>query len=375
MRITGREAAQSSYSEEEMFAVIMAGGSGTRFWPVSRKHKPKQFLDITGKGPMVIETCERLIDVARDEEIILVLGQEHLDHAKVLFEGRGVHLLAEPVGRNTAPCIALGAIYARHLGWEGSVAFLPADHFVGDLSSFVKALRAAAELANSGGIVTLGIIPNRPETGYGYIRRDQAHVDLGDLKAYKVSEFIEKPGLDKARRYMISGEYYWNAGIFVATPQTILKETKAHLPDLYGGLMRLRKALGTERFDTEFKEVYGNLSAISFDYGIMEKTKEEVYVLPCACGWSDVGSWASLYELKAGDRDGDQNLADGETILIDCEQSFVSSRGRRLVACLGLRNCLVVDTPEALLVADLDRSQDIKEIVGQLKRSRKENFL
>ncbi|MDY6973209.1 MAG: mannose-1-phosphate guanylyltransferase [Thermodesulfobacteriota bacterium] len=358
-----------------MFAVIMAGGSGTRFWPVSRKYKPKQFLDITGRGPMVVETCARLIGIARDEEILVVLGQEHLDHAKVLFNGRGVHLLAEPVGRNTAPCIALGAVYARHSGWEGSVAFLPADHFVGKLSAFVKALRAAEEQANAGGIVTLGIIPNRPETGYGYIRRDQDYVELDDLKAYKVAEFVEKPGLDDARRFMNSGEYFWNAGIFVATPATILEETATHLPDVYRGLMRLQKALGTDRFDTEFREVYGHLSAISFDYGIMEKTQEAIYVIPCECGWSDVGSWASLYELKAMDCDGDQNLAEGEAILIDCAQSLISSRGSRLVTCLGLKNCLVVDTNDALLVANMDRSQDVKRIVAQLKESGKEDLL
>ncbi len=358
-----------------MFAVIMCGGSGTRFWPVSRKSRPKQFLDITGRGPMVLDTCNRLKPLAGDEEMLFVLGQEHLKDAENIFRDRGVHILAEPVGRNTAPCIGLGAIYARHLGYEGSVAFLPADHFIGDTSSFVKAIEAAGELAGSGGIVTLGIVPTRPETGYGYIRRDKGHHDVKGITTYEVSGFVEKPDLDKALSYLESGEYYWNAGIFVATAETILNELKAHLPGLFRGLLRLEKAFGTKGFEPEFKSVYEEIEGVSFDYGIMEKTKEKVYVLPCECGWSDVGSWASLYDLKSSDHDGNKNRAEGETLLIDCERSFISGRGGRLVACLGIKNCLLVDTPDALLVADLDRSQDIREIVNQLKKTGNEDLL
>jgi len=353
----------------------MAGGSGTRFWPASRKRHPKQFLNITGRGPMVVETCDRLKPIAGDDEIIFVLGQEHLGITRGLFGDRGVHILGEPVGRNTAPAIGLGALYARHLGCEDAVAFLPADHFIGNPSAFLEALRAAGELANSGGIVTLGIVPNRPETGYGYIRRDQIHVDSCGLKAYRVSEFVEKPGLEKAHAYLASGDYFWNGGIFVATPQVILQETKELLPELYESLMRLDSVLGTPEFDIALRDVYDTIPGISFDYGIMEKTHTEVYVLPCECGWSDVGSWASLYELKTPDQDADQNLVDGDSLLIDCKQSFISGNSGRLVACVGLNNCLVVDTPEALLVADLDRSQDIGRIVDYLKRTGKDELL
>lgn len=358
-----------------MFVAVMAGGSGTRFWPMSRRKKPKQFLSITGQDPIVVETCNRLTPLACDEEIILVLGQEHINEATTLFKDRKVHLIAEPVGRNTAPCIGLGAIYAQHLGCQGAVAFLPADHFIGDSDSFINALRAACELADSGGIVTIGIVPSRPETGYGYIQRDDSQVEAGGLKAYGVLEFVEKPSLEKARDYLAGGKHYWNGGIFVATPETILKEIREHLPDIYSGMIELSKALGTQRFEAELKAVYEKIEGISFDYGIMEKTREKVYIIPCECGWSDVGSWASLYELRAADRDNDQNLIDGQALVIDCEESFVSSNGGRLIACLGLKNCLVVDTPEALLVADLNRSQDIRSIVSQLKKIGKENLL
>jgi mannose-1-phosphate guanylyltransferase len=368
MRITGPE-------EGAMFTVIMCGGSGTRFWPASRRQRPKQFLDITGKGPMVVETSNRLDSLARDEEIILVLGEKHLQEAKGLFEGRGVHMLAEPVGRNTAPCIGLGAVYASHLGCKGSMAFLPADHFIGNPSRFLDDLRAAGEIAENGGIATIGIVPNRPETGYGYIRRDLNEIDIHGTPAYKVLQFVEKPDLEKARDYLTSGEYYWNGGIFVAKPETILKETKKQLPGLYEGLQRLAKSLENGVFEEELKDVYEALDDVSFDYGIMENTSSEVYVIPSECGWSDVGSWESLYELRTSEQDKDQNLADGETILIDCEKTFAAGSAGRLVACVGLKNTLIVDTPDALLVADLNRSQDIRKIVDRLKETEKDKLL
>jgi mannose-1-phosphate guanylyltransferase len=358
-----------------MFAVIMAGGSGTRFWPVSRAKRPKQFLDITGKGPMVVETCQRLRPVTREEDLIIIVGQEHLMLVKSLFEGSQAHVLAEPVGRNTAPCIGLGAIYAEYLGCTGVVAFLPADHFIGDPKAFLKALLAAGKLAESGGIVTLGIPPTKPETGYGYIRRGEDDRDILGISAYRVLEFVEKPDFEQAHKYLSSGEYYWNGGIFVATPKTIVDAMKEHLPDLHRGLLKLRDALQYGDFEEEFREVYEDLRGISFDYGVMEKIREKVYVVPCECGWSDVGSWSSLHDLRKTDHDTAKNLCEGETVLIDCERSMVLGNSGRLVACLGLRNSLVVDTPETLLVADLDRSQDVKKIVDQLKKSGKEELL
>jgi mannose-1-phosphate guanylyltransferase len=358
-----------------MVVVIMAGGSGTRFWPASRKDSPKQFLNITGKEPMVVETCNRLRPLASEREMILVLGREHLEKARDLFENQNVHLVAEPVGQNTAPCIGLGAIYSRHLGCSGPVAFLPADHYIGKPSALVQSLAQAGELAQSGGIVTLGIIPTRPETGYGYIRKSEDPPDFGQPAAYKVSAFVEKPDLKQAQAYLASGDYFWNAGIFVATPDTIMQEIRNQLPDLYAGLKRLEAVLGTDAFEAEIEDVYPALESISFDYGIMEKATCPVFVLPSDCGWSDVGSWASLYQLKEDGRDPHLNLTEGEPLLIDCEQSFVSSRSGRLVACLGLENCLVVDTPDAVLVADLEKSEEIRKIVDRLKKDQKEEHL
>ena len=356
-----------------MFAVIMCGGSGTRFWPASRRRRPKQFLNITGRGPMVVDTCDRLAPLMADDRVILILGKEHREEATTLFQGREVHILAEPLGRNTAPCMGLGALYARHLGSEAPIAFLPADHFISKPEVFLKDLESAGKLAADGGIVTLGIVPTRPETGYGYIQKKSDRPDSD--AAYRVSAFVEKPDLETAHEYLKSGDYYWNAGIFVATPETILTEIEKQLPDLHENLGRIGAALGTDRFEREFKAAYEAIEGISFDYGIMENTESPVFVIPSECGWSDVGSWESLYELKEAERDQGRNLAEGETLLIDCEESFVSSRADRLVACLGLKNCLVVDTGDTVLVADLAHSQNIRRIVDHLKETRKDTLL
>jgi mannose-1-phosphate guanylyltransferase/mannose-6-phosphate isomerase len=356
-----------------MFGVIMAGGSGTRFWPMSRKGRPKQFLNITGGGPMIVETCERLRPLMRYEEMAIVLGVSHLDEAARLLQGTGIHLLAEPVGRNTAPCMGLGALYAKHQGARGPVAFLPADHFIGDPGRFLGALSLAAERVAKGGIATLGIIPTRPETGFGYIQRAQDE-EMKGLEAYRVLAFVEKPDAETALRYVSSGEYYWNAGIFVATADTILNEIRAHLPVVHDALMRLGDAMGTDRFLEVLSEVYPGLPSLSFDYGVMEKTREAVYVVPCECGWSDVGSWSSLYDLRSRDHDGAQNLREGQTLAIDCRRTFISAQGGRMVVGLGLSDCLVVDAGDVVLVAHRDRAQDVKRIVDALKDEGKEGL-
>ena len=358
-----------------MYSVIMAGGSGTRFWPYSRKDRPKQFLNITGNKSMMVETCERLRPVSVEEEIIIVLGDAHLKEARRLFGKKKVHILAEPVGRNTAPCIGLGAVYARHLGCRGPIAFLPADHFIGDVPSFLKALETAAKAAESGGIVTLGIVPSRPENGYGYIRGSNTGKEKPGNMVYPVSAFVEKPDLEKALKYIQEGDYYWNAGIFIATEETILKEIEKHLPLLYEGLLETEESLGKDTFENSLKRVYEKLESVSFDYGIMEKTQADISVVPCECGWSDVGSWASLYDLRSNDHDDRGNLFDGDTILVDCENNFISGMSERLVACLGLKNCVVIDTNDALLIADINRSQDIRRIVEELKKKKREDLL
>ena len=358
-----------------MYSVIMAGGSGTRFWPYSRKQKPKQLLNITGSEPMIVETCNRLLPISKDEEMIIILGESHHEGTALLFPERKINILAEPVGRNTAPCIGLGALYARYLGCEGALAFLPADHFIGNVPAFLESLEQAGKTSEQGGIVTLGIVPSRPETGYGYIRRSTRNSGADEDSKYKVSEFVEKPDLQKAMEYIRSGEYYWNAGIFVATPETILREMEICLPDTYNSLIKLEKHFGTPDFKDKFVEVYSEIKSESFDYGVMEKTEADVFVIPCECGWSDVGSWESLYELRSDEYDTNNNLAEGDALLAGCEGSYVSATGSRFVACLGLKNCIIIDRDDALLVADMKKSQEIKNIVNELKKREREDLL
>jgi len=284
-------------------------------------------------------------------------------------------MVGEPLGRNTAPCIGLGAIMAQERGKGDVAAFLPADHVIRDTPAFLNAMRSAEELALSGAIVTLGIVPTSPETGYGYIRRGEESVEADGRKAYRVSQFVEKPDLATAQRYLSSREYYWNGGIFVATPERILGEMEKHLPQLYDGLLKLKEALGSSDFEVHLRRVYEGLESISFDYGIMEKTQSDVFVVPCECGWSDVGTWHSLYALRSSELDAKGNLSEGETLIVDCRDSYVSSRGDRMVACLGLANCLVVDTPDALLVVDISRSQEIRSIVDELRKRSREELL
>lgn len=358
-----------------MYSIIMAGGAGTRFWPYSRQRRPKQLLDITGNGPMVLETCDRLQPISKDEEIIIILGKDHCEETRSLLTGRQISILAEPVGRNTAPCIALGALYAKHMGCEGPVVFLPADHFIGNVPAFLACLEQAGKASESGGIVTLGIIPTRPETGYGYI---QGSVDMNNLQTdsvFSVSAFVEKPDVNKALEYIQSGDYFWNAGIFVAMPDTILNETRKLLPETYNALMDLEPFFGKDSFEDKFNEAYSHIEAISFDYGIMEKTDVDVTVVPCECGWSDVGSWESLYELRSNEHDSNKNLEDGDTLLLDCENSYVAGMGKRLVTCLGLKDCIVIDREDALLVTRMNKTQDIKKIVDELKRKKREELL
>lgn len=324
---------------------------------------------------MILETAERLRPLARDDELLLVIGREHQKETERLFRDRKVHILAEPVGRNTAPCIGLGAFYATRLGASEPLVFLPADHFIGREEVFVEAIRRAAELAVSGAIVTLGIVPTRPETGYGYIRRTENISAREDVPAFRVEAFVEKPDLDKARQYVAREDYYWNAGIFVAKAETILRELETHLPPLFRGLKTLSKAMGTDAFEREMQAVYAEMEAISFDHGIMERTSCPLLVVPCECGWSDVGSWSSLYDLRKEEWDDGGNLKEGDCVLADCGGTFVSARAGRLVACLGLRDCLVVDTPDGLLVADRGRSQEIRKLIEQLKKEGREDLL
>lgn len=347
-----------------MSFVIMAGGSGTRFWPISRCKYPKQFLPISGKDPMIVETYNRIKPLTKDDrEIFIVVGPDHAEITKKLFTATDVNMIVEPVGKNTAPCIGLAAIMAQARGLHEAMVILPSDHYVALPDVFRKDLTTAMDLANRiDCIVTLGILPTRPETGYGYIEiAGEDPLEMG--KAFPVKGFKEKPDISTAERYVLSGRYLWNAGIFVARPAVIMKELSHALPEFYQGLEKLKLNVDSPEFNPLLDSVYQTVPSISFDYAVMEKATVPVFVVPSSCGWSDVGSWLSLYELKATTKASeDGNVAEGEACFFDCKDNFVYSTTSRSIVLLGLSRVLVVDTEDALLVADLNRHQDVRKI-------------
>jgi mannose-1-phosphate guanylyltransferase len=344
-----------------IYGVVMAGGSGTRFWPASRAHLPKQFLRITGRQTMLEETLERISAVVPADHQWVVVGRQHEGVTRQLLEGKGPHVLVEPFGRNTAACIGLAAIELRRRDPEALLIVLPADHFIADVAAFDRLLERAVEVARRGSIVTLGVVPTRPETGYGYLQT--AATMAGEIEGtpYTLLErFVEKPNQPTALTYLTEGNFLWNSGIFLFTAETILAEIALHLPALAAGLARIES-----EGEAVLEEVYAGLPSISIDHGIMEKTKRPCQVFRLEVGWSDVGSWEALYELRAGEADDDGNLLIGEGRLLVEEASgnMVQAGPGRTVALLGVEGLAIIETDDVLLVADLRRSQEVKRFV------------
>jgi mannose-1-phosphate guanylyltransferase len=244
---------------------------------------------------------------------------------------------------------------------------LPADHFIAEEETFRKILSIGCKLAQEGDIITLGIVPTRPETGYGYLERGEVKKEIEGVTAYTIKRFVEKPDQKTALEYLNSGEYFWNGGIFMFTPKTILEEIKLHLPSVYAGLQKIEEAMGTSRYQKVLLSVYQHLPSLSIDYGVMEKTKRPVLTLPGDFGWSDVGSWESVYDLRKEERDKEKNLTQGDVILINTKSSFVFSQAGRVVVGFGIKDLLIVDTQDVVLVGNLKKSQDIKKIIEELK--------
>lgn len=351
-----------------MIAVIMAGGAGTRFWPASREHLPKQFLKIISDKTMLEETVNRVKPLA--DEIYVVTNEIHGEKVRELL-GDEVKVLTEPIGRNTAPCIGLAAIHIKKKHGNTPMIVLPADHFISDEKACLERLNTAAELAKQGAIVTLGIVPTRPETGYGYIEKGK--LLSSEKKIYEVQRFVEKPNLDTAVKLVASGNYFWNSGIFVFTTETILCEIQKLMPKLYEGLEKIENAIDSSDYEETLSAVYHSLESISIDYGVMEKTSRKLYVLEADFGWSDVGSWLTLYELRQ-EKDENENLVMTDALLLDSKQNLVYSDSNRLVCLLGVEGLVIVDTSDALLVADLKRSQEIKRFPELLKKAGREKL-
>ncbi|WP_084286617.1 mannose-1-phosphate guanylyltransferase/mannose-6-phosphate isomerase [Halomonas halodenitrificans] len=349
--------------------VIMAGGTGSRLWPLSRQLNPKQFLPLTGSRSMLQATMERLDGIPHAEPILICNEQHRFLAAEQLRQlGKAPSILLEPVGRNTAPAIGLAALHALEREEDPVLLVLAADHLIQRIEAFHEAINAALPLAEAGRLVTFGIVPTQAETGYGYIQRG---ANLGE-QGFEVSRFVEKPDHQTAEGYLTSGEFFWNSGMFLFRASRYLEELQRHAPEI---LTACRQALEEGQRDLDFlrvgKDAFAACPEDSIDYAVMEKT-ESAAMVSLDAGWSDIGSWSALWEVS--DKDANDNVLRGD-ILAEATSHTLVQAEHRLVATLGVENLVVVETKDAVLVAHKDKVQDVKRIVARLKESgRSEHF-
>lgn len=351
--------------------VIMAGGTGSRLWPLSREHHPKQFLNLEGEFSMLQKTVKRLQQLAVTEPVVICNDKHRFLVAEQLraIDRLANNIILEPVGRNTAPAIALAAFSALQSakGEDPLLLILAADHVIRDEDAFVSAIKHAEQFAEQGKLVTFGIVPSHAETGYGYIRRgDEIAEDV-----YKVAEFVEKPDISTALSYLSSGQYYWNSGMFLFRAGRFLDELKQFSPDIYSAC---QKAVGQINPDFDFirvdREAFMACPSDSIDYAVMEHTKHAV-VVPMSAGWSDVGSWSSLWEIS--NKDHQCNVLHGDVFAHRSENNYIYAENS-FVSTVGVTNLVIIQTTDALLVADKDCVQDVKKVVDYLKESDRDEY-
>jgi mannose-1-phosphate guanylyltransferase/mannose-6-phosphate isomerase len=355
-----------------LYAVVLAGGSGTRFWPLSRELYPKQLLKVLSNRTLIQQTVHRVRPIVPAERTLVVTGAGHVDGIRIQLDGAdGVpkeNILVEPMGRNTAAAIGWAAAAVRRKDPDGIMLVMPADHVIPDETKFLKTVALGVQVALAGKLVTFGIKPTRPETGYGYIKAVGRRPLLaqGGLKALAVARFVEKPDLPTATRYLRAGGFYWNSGIFVWRAGTILEEMAATLPKLARGLTRMDKAFGTADETSALERFYKQAEAISIDHGVLQKSRRAA-VIPALFRWSDVGNWSSLNDVADSDRHG--NIRIGRIVDLGSRDSVLYGE-HRLVATIGLKDMVVVDTADATLVCPKDRAQDVKQVVELLRQQK-----
>ena len=353
-----------------MYGFILAGGSGTRFWPVSREQSPKQLQNIVGSRTMIQNTVQRLLPLISIDKLRIGTHIEQAPETIRQLESFGFlpeHLVAEPISRNTALIIGLMAKIISDDDPDSVMAVFPSDHVITNTENFIKVLKKAELMARGGNLVVLGIPPVRPETGFGYIK--QGLKTKEDKNVFQVESFVEKPDLSTAKEYIKNGNYFWNCGVFIWKTSVILEEIKQHAEHIYFQLENLKKCLKKSekklnyfQFNKKGSEIFSALPSLSIDFAVMEKSSKVVFI-PADIGWNDVGSWNALDEVCEKDAAG--NILKGNVLAHDCSDSIIYGQNR-LIATLGLKNTVVVDTKDALLVCDKDRSQDVKKLVEKL---------
>lgn len=352
------------------YAVIMAGGVGTRFWPQSRQSKPKQFLNFFGDRSLIQNTVDRIRKLIPSDCIYVITNERYTDLVHQHVPDIPLeNIIGETVARNTAPCIALAAAIISERDPDGTMVVLPSDHFISKPAQFINVVKTAINTASKGqNIVTIGITPHRPETGYGYIQFSEDYYDEGgEIPVYNVVTFAEKPDLETALEFVNSGDFLWNSGMFVWRASAILQEIQRHLPQIYHQVDVFNEAYSKNGLNKDIIDTfYRNCISISIDYGVMEKA-QTVYVVPGDFGWNDVGSWLAAYELEKKDKNGNVINVPASR-LINSTNCYIrtDSKSKKLIAVVGLQGVAIVDTEDAILVCRLDASQDVKKIVESL---------
>lgn len=352
-------------------ALIMAGGRGERFWPKSRRNMPKQFLSLTDDGKTMIQlTVERILPLVAVEDIFIVTNRDYKKLVRQQLPNLPEeNVLCEPVGKNTAPCIGLGAVRIAKKYDDAVMFVLPSDHLIKYHTMFLKTLSDAADVAEQGkNLVTIGITPDYPETGYGYIKFQPERTMNG---AFPVDRFVEKPDLEKAKEYLATEQYLWNSGMFTWKVSTILDNLKQFQPELYEGLRRIQSSIGSPEEENVLEEEFSAFRSVSVDYGVMEKA-ENIYTLSGSFGWDDVGSWLAVGRLKRSNEFG--NVINGNVISIDTRDTIIQGEGK-LIATVGVSNLIVVDSEDALLICEKDCAGKIKKVLETLRLCNQTEYL
>lgn len=351
--------------EKAMYVVVLAGGSGTRLWPRSRSETPKHLLNLLRTDvSMLQETVGRMLPVVAPEDVYVVTNARHVDAVREqLPEVPPENVLAEPIGRNSGPAVGYAAAHIHKRDPQGVMLVLPADHVILREEDFRAVARTGARVAERGHLVTLGITPTTPDTGYGYMETGEEIQTIDGYAVRAVVRFTEKPDVETATRYVESGRYVWNSGMFMWQASTILDEMRQYMPGLFAALTALDPVLGTSAEAAEIGRVWPDLEDRSIDHGVLEQS-HKVVTLPVDIGWSDVGDWAALAEFSPQDEDGNSLL--GDAMAFGCRDSFVYSAGR-LITAIGLEDMIVVDTGDAVLVCPKSRAQEVRKVVDRLK--------
>jgi len=360
---------------DNRYIIIMAGGVGSRFWPLSRREKPKQFLDILGTGETLIQqTFRRFKQTCPEKNIFVVTSAEHKD---LVVEQLGIdpeNVLAEPFRRNTAPCLAYGTFRIFKENPDAVITVTPADHLIIKEEKFCKVIQESMDFVkDNDALLTLGIKPDRPETGYGYIQADRKKTVKGYDNLLKVKTFTEKPDLDLAKVFLKSGDFYWNSGIFIWNINTILSAFRKHLPDMYAAFDEGKKLFGTKQEKSFIGRTYTECKSISIDYGIMEKA-DNVYVMCTDIGWSDLGTWSSLYDHSSLDKNGNSVIR-GNLFSYDNRGNVFSISPDKVAVIQGLKDYIVVDSEDVLLIVKKEEEQNIKNYLEDVKKETKEKYL